>query len=145
MDWFGTFQSFRGKREERRERRERKWSWKLPHCLPLNTVKAQNEGKAPCAILCSGEPRALLAFSMRHHHSARPGLPPPGSSAPDLPRAKALSSRCLVSYSKSLRALDKMPTFWAPLGRVMVWIRKIQERPLQWRMFCSTQKQWVMG
>lgn len=45
-----------------------------------------------------------------HHYSTGPRLPSSGSSpAPNLPGIKATC--CLVSYSKFLRALDKMPTF----------------------------------
>lgn len=64
------------------------------------------------------------------HHCFHPSLPSPGSpSAPNLPRIKATLSFCyLVSYSKPLRALDKMTTFWAPLSRATVWVRKTQTR-----------------
>lgn len=74
-----------------------------------------------------------------------PPIPALLHQAPNLPGIKAtLPSCCPVSHSKSLWALEKMPTFWAPLSRATVWARKTQARPLQRKTFPSVQQLWMM-
>lgn len=130
-----SFQRHRKMWEGRREKRERKHRLISQNCLPFNNGKVLNYSKGQYALyfVLRLESQGLLLtvgvrseFSMRHHLSTHPSLQHWASFL--LLIFLGLKLLCLlatcVSYSKSLRALEKMPTFWAPLSRTIVWVKR---------------------